>query len=64
MTLPQKTRYPLPLGCELDDIIFHLYLDPEDKWRRQPEALPRNPDPVPRTGTLEKDTAMCAVVVL
>lgn len=39
MTLPQKTRHPLPLGCELDAVFFHLSLDSEDEWRRQPESL-------------------------
>jgi hypothetical protein len=27
------------LRCELDAAFFHLYLGPEDEWRRQPEAL-------------------------
>jgi hypothetical protein len=29
------------LRCELDAAFFHLYLGPEDEWRRQPEDLIR-----------------------
>jgi hypothetical protein len=35
------------LRCELDAAFFHLYLGPEDEWRRQPET-PTRAFPTPR----------------
>lgn len=35
------------LRCELDAAFFHLYLGPEEEWRRQPEALTKD-FPTPR----------------
>src|SRR5436190_4906632 len=35
------------LRCELDAAFFHLYLGPEDEWRRRSEALTQN-FPTPR----------------